>query len=371
VQGQDGENIEAGYQPAAGARHATEAPGVVQRTLRIAAALLSAAAGFLLVSTLLRPLVPWPSDDRLAERAAWFERHADSVDVLVFGSSTFARGFDASAFDERLAELGLPLRTQSFGTPGMNQYELVHSLERLLADCSPGLRFVLVEQLLWDPGELIWADNRYGDRAVHWHGWRETLAVAGQVWGIQRPLEERILSTSLHAQHALWRLANLGQGPRIVIDLLGAGQDANDVPTRLAQLNAAPEATGGARERFLRSEHVYRKQIRSLPNENAQPMQLPHRQRARMLRQIEAVRGCGAEPIFVVAPVAHPTPAFHRLAETGALAPLLAYNRPGRYPELYALDRRIDAQHLNSRGAREWSRILADDVAALARKRPR
>jgi hypothetical protein len=354
--------------PPAGEGRAARAGGSYQA--RGAVALAVAAAAFLLVASLLRPLVPWPSDDRLAARAAWFARHAGEVDVLVFGSSTLHRGFDAAAFDARLAELDLSFRTQSFGTPGMNEHELTHTLESVLADCRPGLRFVLVEQLRWGPGELIHEENRYGDRAVRWHSWRETLAVFERLSGAKLPLAERAELALLHGAHGLWRLANLGQGARIAAASLAAGPASRPSGVgslqELAELNALLEVPVDARQRFLDSLEFYRESLRRLPAQNAQSRPVPAGQRARMLRQAELVRGCGAEPIFVVAPVTHPTPDLHRLAESGELGTLLAYNRPRRYPELYEVAQRMDGQHLNRRGAQVWSRLLAEELAALA-----
>ena len=54
----------------------------------------------------------------------------------------------------------------------------------------------------------------------------------------------------------------------------------------------------------------------------------------------------------------------HWLARNGHLPNLLAFDSPSRHPALFAADRRRDPIHLNEDGAREWSRQLAEGLAA-------
>jgi hypothetical protein len=69
------------------------------------------------------------------------------------------------------------------------------------------------------------------------------------------------------------------------------------------------------------------------------------------------------EPIYVIAPVGRGTPLSERLIAEGIIPEPLIYNRPEEFPELYDVDHRHDVTHLNARGARIWSPMLAKDIA--------
>ena len=62
----------------------------------------------------------------------------------------------------------------------------------------------------------------------------------------------------------------------------------------------------------------------------------------------------------VAAAVPRPTPALAALGESGAVLPVLTFNSPEHYPNLYRVDSRFDGLHLNASGAREFSRHFAE-----------
>ena len=85
-----------------------------------------------------------------------------------------------------------------------------------------------------------------------------------------------------------------------------------------------------------------------------------------MAAQVAAIRRAGAVPIHLITPTARPTPALYRLAETGRVPHLLAFNDPLAYPDLFIEERRFDAEHLTTEGARRFSRLLAARLTQLA-----
>ena len=78
------------------------------------------------------------------------------------------------------------------------------------------------------------------------------------------------------------------------------------------------------------------------------------------------VRRLGAEPIFVVAPSIFQSPL--RFRESPPPAPLLVFNDPKIYPQLYDTKVRVDDQHLTTEGAAEFTRLLALEFAGFARR---
>ena len=83
------------------------------------------------------------------------------------------------------------------------------------------------------------------------------------------------------------------------------------------------------------------------------------------------IRRAGAEPIYLITPTARPTPELYRLAADGRVPRLLAFNDPERYPDLFTLGHRFDAEHLSTEGARRFSAALAARFARLLDDRGR
>ena len=82
----------------------------------------------------------------------------------------------------------------------------------------------------------------------------------------------------------------------------------------------------------------------------------------------EMARECekrGAQLILVIAPTLDPVPT------PPAGLPILVFNDPKQYPQLYVAAQRTDWQHLDGAGAVEFSRALAEAYAAMAAARAR
>ena len=110
---------------------------------------------------------------------------------------------------------------------------------------------------------------------------------------------------------------------------------------------------------------AYRKAVARLAAVNGADVSLDGFNRRAVEDQVALIRRAGAEPVHLITPTARPTPELHRLAATGAVPHVLAFNDPERYPELFAVDRRFDAEHLTTAGAERFTRLLAARCAAL------
>jgi hypothetical protein len=76
------------------------------------------------------------------------------------------------------------------------------------------------------------------------------------------------------------------------------------------------------------------------------------------------VRAAGVEPIYVVIPVALPSPQARALVAHGLVAPVWAFNDPDAFPAIYEVSNRFDLHHLSNHGARLFSPLLAERFAA-------
>jgi hypothetical protein len=331
--------------------------------------LLLAAVSFAVLSSAIRPAVPWPSDAGVAARMAYFTEQKDDFDVLFAGSSNIQRGIIPEAFDRRMSERGHPVRSVNLAAAGMHCFETDFVLREALALEPAKLRFVFQELLYSNMGELI-GRNAFTDRVVFWHTPARTLDVLETLRRWPASTRERLRLASLHLQHSAWRFANLGQGGRLVRARLG---EANHDPTlcdRIAEtagldwLGRPPIASETrARLDFRKRRAEWEMRVETIEHSNAATGSVDRFDLGTHADRIARLRSHGVEPIFVVAPLREGTPMFYRLDEAGELGRVFAYNQPARYPELYEWKHRFDWTHLNREGAVRWSRLLADDLA--------
>lgn len=84
-------------------------------------------------------------------------------------------------------------------------------------------------------------------------------------------------------------------------------------------------------------------------------------------RQLVAeVRKAGATPIFLVTPLTMQNELGFR-PESGMASTVMSFNNARAYPQLYRNEMRIDRSHLNSRGAEEFTRLVAENFSRLDR----
>jgi hypothetical protein len=344
--------------------------------IRAGASLLLFLAGFLATAAALRTLLPAPAPgSEIAEKLAHLAHYGERYDTLFVGSSRTRFQIDPDGFDRALARLGWQSRSFNLGVNGMRALEVEHLLREVLRLPLPRLRFVFV-----DPGPLrvdLEEENAVSARAVAWHGPLATLRALRLALASEAPLAERAHGARRHLTAGAWNLANLGRGAAWLDRLRGG--------SRAAQGPAAAESWNGyepldrrldprhprfaeAREKrrdFEAHREGWLEEVRALAQERPRPT-LRAEERGHVARLVRALRERGVQPILFVAPTRAPTQEFLLAAAREGIAPaVLYYSDPAAFPELYAVENRFDLDHLNERGARQLTALLARDFAAL------
>jgi hypothetical protein len=337
--------------------------------------LLLGAVSFAAVSSALRPAVPWPGDAGVAARMACFAEQKDGFDVLFAGSSNIQRGIIPAVFDRRMSERGYPVRSFNLAAAGMHSFEVDFVLREALAFEPVKLRYVFQELLYSDMGELV-GENAFTDRVIFWHTPARTLDVLETLRRWPASAGERLRLATLHLHHAAWRFANLGQGERGMRVHLGEAEHDPTLRARIAEtggldwLGRPPTASETrARLNFLSRRSEWEQRVGTIERGNAAAGRVDRFNLEAHADRLARLHSHGVEPIFAIAPLPIGTPMLHRLDEAGELGRVLAYNRPSRFPELYAFEHRFDWTHLNREGAALWSRLLADDLADWIERR--
>jgi hypothetical protein len=319
-----------------------------------------------------------PREPRVdADFAAW-QQHKDAYDGLFFGSSRMYRGIVPEVFDERLAQREHALRSYNLGMRAMLPHETNELLRRVLAEQPERLKFVVLELADWAPRR----ENDFAARTVAWHDLPETVAAMRTRW-----LEDQSLGTRLQdvrLQFLQWgsRATALGLGaerarlwfteqtrPR-KLDKQRAEYD-EALATSLAWRGHAPfsdrEYAEGPTARHHRElqkkRYEFAEHVEVLHELNATDASTERFNLAALEDQIAMVRAAGVEIVYVTPPSFEELPVLHSLARQGHVPNFLPFDDPLEYPDFYDLDKRFDLRHLDDKGARQFSRVLANTFA--------
>ncbi len=321
--------------------------------------------GWLGIASLVGPLLPPPRLPVLSEKHAYFHAHADQYEAVFIGSSRVFRGFAPLIFDAALQEHGHSLRTFNFAMEAVwppESFYRVHEFLRLRSR----VRWVFIELLPVNP--RLTPDNARTLRSIYWHDWRHTLlawrAIAGD--GAFTPGEKRRW-IALHAELFLRRLARISSAsaplePVLRPEVLKTLQEERSLNSRWIDTGGfVPEPN-----ELMPADTAtaFREQVAAYVR-NLTPRSLPEYLRAELRDLVAAVRARGAVPVFVVTPSTSRAENFADLRDQGIDADLISFKGPARFPALYDPALHFDGPHLNEQGAHEFSRLFADEFAAL------
>jgi len=336
-----------------------------------ATALVCAVAGFVVTTAVLGRLLPPPDLGDVSDKLEWFEKHRDEYDVLFFGSSRIHQGVVASLFDRELRRLGRPIRSFNFGVAGMGSHETSALVRRVLRMEPRRLRWVVVELDRWSAAPR--PENRFKRRIIAWHDPAETAAALRTVLLTrERPLDRIELSWS-HLLHLGARSTGAGRGRDWLVALRRPESSKRPAPDYSDGQGFAPfsesaygtPSTHPFRRRFLRMIPAYRSAVARLAAANRAEVSLATYNVQAVEEQVGMIRRAAAEPVYLITPTARPTPELYRLAADGEAPRMLAFNDPERYPELFAVENRFDAEHLTTAGAERFTRLLAKRFARI------
>lgn len=324
-------------------------------------------ASLALSAQVLSRIFPAADIPQFTEKFAHFAAHKDEYDTLFIGSSRTFRQILPSIFDPLMAAGGQPTHSFNFGMDGMFSPEDAYVAEKIFALRPQKLRRVFIEVSGFNTDFAAQpAETR---RALHWHDFHRTALLCRDIipsakWvKIRNPA--RWARAWSHVRLFSIRALHLGEGTRLLNPWRGIPPREPQWVMGTACDGAVPyaaetEYAGENREGFDRDMEVLRAGQAKFSKLSPAPLQ--------SIREIIGrVRALGAEPVLFIAPVALTrigTPA-------GQVAvPILDFTDPHRWPALFDPANRYDRGHLNSPGARLFSRLFAEQVLALPPTKP-
>lgn len=343
------------------------------RTLRAVAIVFAAVAAFVATAAVVRSVVPWPAEGALAARIEYFREHADEIDLVFVGSSNIARSFDPAVVDAELAQRGYPLRTYNLGADNMQTVEADFVLREVLARSPARLRFAVIEVFDFDPRRMM-QGNEFSDRAVYWHDGPALYSALTSLLQGPGGRREKAHLGWIHVEHAAWRAANAGQGERALAALI---DDPDPLNTAIASAGGfeaiddrEDEAAARVHRQWLARRASYESLLDEIDAQNALFAPASNTALSDLRGREQRLRAEGVTAIFVIPSMAKATPSLYAVAAAVGAPPILGFNAPGRYPDVFALENRYDSIHVNRAGSVALSRHFAERLAELL-ARPR
>lgn len=320
--------------------------------------LIIAVAAFLAVTNGIRHLAGVPDVGLLEDKLAYWQVHKDNIDTLFFGSSRIYRGIDPTVFDPAMADHGHPTRSFNFGIAGMSAHEANALIRRVLATKPARLHRVVVEIDDWDP--VIDRRNRLKRRGILWHDLPETASALRSTLLLDRGFGARADLLATHVVHFIARATAAGRGRELW------ARRKPPPPFEHGGFRTFSErsyTTHPMRRSFLADQDRFIRAVALLPAANAARPQVERYNVGAIAAQAAMIRRAGAEPVHVIPPSPRATPTLHHLHAEGVVPVLIAFNDPRTDPDLFALERRFDREHLTAEGAELFSRRLAERLA--------
>ena len=297
----------------------------------------------------------------ITDKLDYLRAHRDEIDTVFIGSSRVYHAFDPAHFERETAARGEPLRAFNFGIDGMRPPESLYVLREMLK-LRLRLRWVFIE--LAEVQTKVNAANVQSARAVHWHDLPHTLLVLRQLAGSAGGSAESWRQARVHAVSFCARLSNLGRGPEWLGAKLRGPQKVWRVGlpwegTRGFEAQRSPQLSGPARA-------IYEAAVTHLESTPMARVPVPPLLGSALREIVQEVRATGAQPVFVISPTVVARENLADLAAVGIDAPVIAFTDPRRHPAIFRAENHCDEQHLNARGAAEFTRALAEEWAGLS-----
>ena len=310
---------------------------------------------------LSRILPPAPIP-QFTEKLAHFAAHKDEYDTLFIGSSRTFRQILPSIFDPLMAKGGQPVRTFNFGLDGMFSPEDAYVVEKIFALHPQQLRRVFIEVSYFNTDFA--AQPPETRRALHWHDWHRTTLLwrdifsSGKFSKLTDP--SRWARSWQHGRLFLIREFNTGEATR----LLDPWRGVPPIPPQWVMGSAGDGAVPYAEETEYPGENreLFESDVAAMRAGKAKVGKLSPAPLRSLRGTIERVRALGAEPVLFISPAV----VLRITTPAGQVsAPIIDFSDPNRWPALFDPANRFDRGHLNSPGARIYTRLFAEQVLAL------
>ena len=317
-------------------------------------------------------LVPYPSEDLIGAKLRYYRAHTGEFDQVVVGSSRVLAAVIPEVLDAELAKRGDSRRTFNLAMNAMSPHEADWILRHLARSRPPRLRRVIMELDDWT-GRFR-KKLHFRHRAFYWHDAETSYAAVRSSLFFVKSDSRRRSQVRAHTLHFLGHVTGLGRG----LDLLARRR--HGLPWEMSKQQIAERGyvepgwgRGDRAKRFSGAcgarageDHMlfYQRALKQMKKRNQRGADRLHFDLRALRRRIETARAAGLEIVHFVPPKVRATPEVRLLVENDHIERALSFNFPEEFPRLYAVENRVDCDHLARSGAEEMSALLAERLAS-------
>jgi len=293
----------------------------------------------------------------------WLQEPTAAYDTLIVGPSYIMEGVYPPAFDAAAAQRGSPLKSYKLTAGAMSIVEADFLLRQLNEAAMSRLKLIV-----WEVSFRAWdrlPTNRFTRRSTYWSDWN-SLALSARF-------------TDWHEWNTQWGVLTLWH--RLLHTLawnfkIGAARDLVSrqfTPPRLQDVRTLEYSEKPSSRRSQHDEFGaaltdvnddWRKGEQSIEQCLASLSRAERAELVFLNRFAQKMAARNIKVMYIVSPTA--TPWLCRLSEAGqSQLPLIQYNHPLRFPELFRTEDRRNTNHLKITGARRFSQTLGEASADL------
>lgn len=353
---------------------------------------------FLILSSgLLNTVFPYSdtpqNHDETSLKWKYFTEHKDDYDIIFIGGSVTHFGVIPKLFDEFMLKEGSNIKSFNFGIQGANASQVDFYLQKILAINPANLKWIFIDCAF----DLYIVEFPRSLTDIYWHTPQKTIESfqltleTNESWktkakkiyvnfqsffyrwlGIARVSnwwDEKILGLSLTKTDSLGSLSATSEDK--IIEESGYyaidwREDFDNWKKRFFNVEKSNKYQKDLQEELAKIQS-FSQQDMLITDKNS------HFQGIRIVKnivsRIEHQNEHGSqkiEPIFVIPPtleINYNNSAMLQAYNLGYISTLFAFNKPNIFANLFQLDRRVDAAHLNHQGAKEYTLSLAEEFS--------
>lgn len=341
-------------------------------------------AGLLLTSWALRAVDALPFHDSCRPKALAFQRDLDTYDTLFVGSSRVHRGVIPAEFDARMAALGRPTHSFNLGLAGLRQHDFDTIVDWVLTlqhpnhpnqpnhpnpTPAPHPTRIFLELNSFEP--VYQPTNFLSGFQVEIHTLAHLPERLTTILTSKHPIPQTLDELYRATAQCLANGFRIGQGPRILDDLLGGQERRNALAPQLEYRGYEPLEPATAPAFRVEQHKTWIADPRGAAELLAEKRRelVPAAKRGGLRvdclrRMAERVRAAGIELVFVVMPTYSSFQGRDEVEEVKGFARVLECDVPAVDEGIYRFEYWFDSDHLLPAGAAAFSSLLAEKYSA-------
>lgn len=323
-------------------------------------------------------IFPYPniSNTNFISEIQYFAQHKDEYNAIFIGPSTTQHGIVPNVFDKLMAEQNREIKSFNAGVGGATVAEIDFYVREILALKPANLKWLFIEY----PDALIEKLRNSGSaRSIYWHTPKQTILALRIMLEQKHPFRLYFTIAYGNLKSLLYRTLSMGRFSNFWQEKV---LESNPIEITKQQPDSQFLKESGyisldwvaqhsnkwdnVRRIFLNNlDYYYQNRAREIDKFKQRSTGSINLFRTYTLKVLEnmydRIEEQGIKPILFISPtVGYDETTAIELYKRRNKSVVFALNNPEAFPILYQVDSRWDFVHLNDRGAREFTRSMAE-----------